>query len=594
MKLLVLDRPQDSEIIKSRDTEYFGPWAQPINLPTDLLKPTFEAYSKPESIYEAQNKALKITEDLLQKLIQVFPVLTGVKLGERFWKILFGYHIISLAGFIVDIETRQAALPEKDYVLGLPDIDNPEGFIPYSFTEIQEKIYFNDFFRQYLMGLYLKPFYKQREFIKYCDFSPKRKQNKKQELLAKILQNDYKDFLRKKCLSTLKSFGVYNKVHSSHGKYLFWDYYHLDYDTRKKLTGSLLTEQVLPKIKALPFFKIDKNKRQKIKESFPFPFGDILSISLPVMAFEGLPCVVDNVSKYLDSFDEVDRIYTYGQAFLENEIKTTLFALLATRGKKLISIQHGGGDYFTCASSFMDRRVVDEYISWGPGYMRHDSFPNANKIRSLPSVYLSGLKNKSSLNKKNKKWDALLTFLEENRYIKWLYNPLYPDLAQDYFSREKVLLDYFSRKKHIAAKVYSVEYGWKQIEWIEKEYSTIQLLTFGRLVYYACQSKIVIIDHYGTVILELLAMNHPFLATWDRRWFKGQDLFEKFIDKLIEVGIFYEHPQDLIAFYNKLEHSDIAGWWHDKKRQEVVKAMAESFALTSDDAISIWKKEELN
>lgn len=37
MKLLLIDRPQKNETIKNREIEWFGPWAQPITYPDDII-----------------------------------------------------------------------------------------------------------------------------------------------------------------------------------------------------------------------------------------------------------------------------------------------------------------------------------------------------------------------------------------------------------------------------------------------------------------------------------------------------------------------------------------------------------------------------
>ena len=48
MKLLLLDRPLDRGIIKDKEVEFFGPWAQPIETQEDLIKPNFEPYPDSE------------------------------------------------------------------------------------------------------------------------------------------------------------------------------------------------------------------------------------------------------------------------------------------------------------------------------------------------------------------------------------------------------------------------------------------------------------------------------------------------------------------------------------------------------------------
>ncbi len=595
MKLLLLDRPVDKSILEDREVEFFGPWAQPMHLPEDLIKPTFEPYSTPESVYEASIKTMSTAQTLLAQLKDVVPSVTGVNRNERFWKVFLGHHVVVLAGIVQDIIVRHQALPEKDYVLGLAhDVDYIKEHVPYSWNDAQELLFSNDCFRWYAMGLYLEDCYSNHESVKYSEIPRRRIAKRADELRTTISQNGL-GWLFKKVMPILLGHGrLQSKEEQMRDNTcsLVWDRYHLDDFDFKKLGATVLTEEFLPDINSLPSFHVDKEKREKIENSLSKPYGELLSLSLPVIAVEGLAYLVNLIAaEKRHWFKKIERVYTHGQGFSNEGSKRIWLALLADDGKKIVSIQHGGGaTYFAHSTMFLEKIIADGYISWGPGYSNFSDLPNANKTKILPSIYLTHLKQKSLIDKKEK-WEILFVVLEENRYTIWLRNSLFPDMAHDYFTRQKVLFDYFCARRQTAVKVYPETYGWGQAEWIKAKYPAADLLASGRFVNYALQSRIVIVDYSSTAFLELLAMGRPFLATWNRRWFKGNGLFEEFIDKLIDVGIFYEQPEALIKSYAEIISPDITLWWNESKRQDVLREMANNFAMTSDETNKEWSEE---
>jgi len=595
MKLLLLDRPVDKGVLKDREVEFFGPWAQPIELPEDLKQPNFEPYPTPESVYEASIEAISVALGLLEQLSHLMPALTRVNRGDRFWRLLLGHHVIALAGIVQDIMIRHQALPEKDYVLGLAhDSDCVKEHIPYSWDDGQELIFYNDCFRWYAVGLYLKNCYRNHELIRYLNVPPRRIATRTEELLAIISQEGFKWLLKRVASTFLRRGRPGSKAEekSDNACSLIWDRYQFgDFDF-KKLGAVVLTQEFLPSIKSLPLFPVDEERRAKIKNSLPQPYGELLSLSLPIIAIEGLPYLVDLIENGKSQrFQSIERVYTHGQGFADEGPRRALLALLADEGKRIVSIQHGGGaTYFANSGMFLDRVVADEYLCWGPGYSNYGELSKANQTKTLPSIYLSTLRQKSLTDKK-RKWETLFVVSEDHYHIVWLYSPLFPDRAHDYFARQKVLFDFFCVRKQVAVKVSPHTFGWGQADWIRIKYPQAKLLASGNFVDYALQSGIVIVDYNSSAFLEMLAVGRPFLATWNRRWSKGNSLFEEFIDKLIEVGVFYEQPGALIRSYTELISPDIDRWWNESKRQHVLKEMADNFALTSDKDYKEWREE---
>jgi len=276
-------------------------------------------------------------------------------------------------------------------------------------------------------------------------------------------------------------------------------------------------------------------------------------------------------------------------------------ALLVDRGAKVSSIQHGGymGMYESHPAVAIEScMVVDEYISSGSsrwGVREMDKY--VNDPRPLPLPYLTSLKEKSlQLYSENKlKYSVTILVLTENRMLKWLYNPIFPDMAFDYFERERELFSYFNTISDVVVKTYKIDDGWGQYQWIKEKFPNIGCTCEGKFVDYALQSELVIVDYNSTGFAELLVMSVPFMATWSRRWFKGTPMFEECIDELQLAGIFFEDPHELVKVYNEVR-DDVNSWWNDEKKFAVA-SVSERIALTAsnvDQCKSVWNDEFKN
>lgn len=135
-------------------------------------------------------------------------------------------------------------------------------------------------------------------------------------------------------------------------------------------------------------------------------------------------------------------------------------------------------------------------------------------------------------------------------------------------------------------------YGWGQAAWIRSRYPQAQLLTSGRFVQYAMQSELVIIDYNSSPLPEMLAMDRPFLVTWNRRWFRGSEIFERHLDDLKNVRIFHDDPESLMQTFDDIQASGgVSAWWGQAERRRALQATARDFAQASPDFAESWTEE---
>lgn len=588
-KLLLIDRPQNYRLGRSNGVELLGAWVQDCLTPDKLVVSDFSPYDGMNIGYYYSIYSDTVC-NLMNILSKLMPELTGVNVSERFWRFYLTSYIISIVGVYQDAINRRASLV-GDYILGCPEGEDRSGNNFFNWKSVYNELFNNDVFRRKVYSQCLMEKFKESRPVNYKSYPKLALTNRYINFITKATYSFNKTEVLCALIKPAKKAArnAFSSDRSFHKEVLFWDWYNINECDIISLGAGLFSADCIQNLKWDKKMGADKKKRMAIEKELPAPYGELISNTLPITALELLKYQVDELKEnVLNLFNKVNVVYTFGQAFLDDDPARALFCLLADSGKKVISVQHGGAAYQFDPLIILESSA-DEYISWGSGYEYGDRCRN---IRRLPSIYLSLLKRQSDQAKKmQRRWEVLLVVLEENRFFKYFYNPIFPDLAPDYFKREKALFDFFSNIEGSAVKVYPWSYGWGQSAWIKEKYPNFKLLSSGRFTDFAMRSKIVVIDYNGTTFIEMLAMNRPFLFTWNRIWFKGIERFEESLDKLREVEVFHEHPESLIRTFEQINSNEIDGWWFDEKRQDAIREAAERFALTSDRFEEIWNNE---
>ena len=105
------------------------------------------------------------------------------------------------------------------------------------------------------------------------------------------------------------------------------------------------------------------------------------------------------------------------------------------------------------------------------------------------------------------------------------------------------------------------------------------------------KSRLVVLDHCGTTLLEVLAANIPTVAYWDfHRWEIREDAMP-LIELLIASGILWSSPEDAAHAVEEV-YDQAEGWWNGYDIQAARRAFVERFALQSRNWIDAWKDVE--
>jgi putative transferase (TIGR04331 family) len=102
--------------------------------------------------------------------------------------------------------------------------------------------------------------------------------------------------------------------------------------------------------------------------------------------------------------------------------------------------------------------------------------------------------------------------------------------------------------------------------------------------------RLCVITYNSTTMLETLSSNFPSLIVLDPKYFEIRNDAKEMLNKLQEVGILHYSYESAISFIVKIE-KDISKWWFDHKIQAAVKDFCNSYAYTSSNFESEWKKK---
>lgn len=567
--LLVLDLVRDR--IESVDQDAvtvtkLGPWATPIDDPFTFAAPDFEAYPTPEAVEETCRRSLAAADTLFERVTETLPREISAAAGQptRFWEVFLSYYLVHVAGIVEDIRTRCARLSGADLVYGAPTNAVPEP--PQHIEDYLRQCLSRGAMRISLMDACVRvylPCAKQRA-VSYSEANlTQRPLSAGGVRLSRLLRVSARQVA--KVLSDRRGTGA-----------ILWNPHQVTWSDSIRLAQIGVTPfRPAARHSRIPHVQTDAALRDRVFGDLPAPYSTVLKRTFPVLALEGLDLTLDAGRRIIkDMPGRTRQIYAAGNIWSSHESPRAAVSLLAAQGAQVISMQHGGGVYRAFPWAYIEHRRSDVFLSWG---WKDASQAFGTRIVPLPSPYLSHLAARRPL---PARWEALLLVFSEDLYPKWLYSPIFPDQAHDYFQRQRVLLEGLRAVPSVAVKLYPNEYGWRQNECIARRYPEFATLTHEAFADCSRRARLCIVDYNSTGFLELLAMGRPFLATWNRRWFRGIDSFERHLDGLRAIGVFYEEPAELMTAYLDVR-TRLNGWWEEPHRRRAVAAMADEFARVS-------------
>ncbi|MDD5596481.1 MAG: LIC12162 family protein [Victivallaceae bacterium] len=297
--------------------------------------------------------------------------------------------------------------------------------------------------------------------------------------------------------------------------------------------------------------------------------AEMISKNMPSIWFSGIP----RQKRYFR------KKYLIGNDIWLGFEKAAAIARIIENGGKWYSVQHGGAyNQLKCLpQEFIERDLSDGLITWG---YEKKSIP-------LPSPMLSRLPERSCD-------EGQLVYLSNSC-------PMYYYRLQQFFEPRFRIQFFAAREKFIqmlykrisAALLFRPylhhDYGDGDIDLIKKLMPERQLIYSGanELLKKIASSRLCIIDHSSTGVLEVMSMNVPSVWFWDPEQFVFTDEAQRDLEKLEAAGIYHRTPAAAAAHVNR-HYDEIDNWWLSGNVQKARRQFCLKYARVDRNYIKNW------
>jgi len=241
-------------------------------------------------------------------------------------------------------------------------------------------------------------------------------------------------------------------------------------------------------------------------------------------------------------------------------------------GSHLVLGQHGGFygiSEFPSTAERHEKLIADRYLTWG--------WSNEGKSIMGPATVLIGTK---TIHRKTPKHLLIVT-----DQLFTIPRSLFSDIGESsrYLENIKSLISELgSAKPSVLVRVplTHAESGRSQVEWFNEHVPSTAIDTgIQNFRHLLKESKLVVIPHNGTTLIESIALGVPTIIFWDKSivWMRSEA--EAVFDALEAVGIFHRTPESAASFINSV-WNDVDGWWNSHATIDARKQFTDQYART--------------
>ena len=260
-------------------------------------------------------------------------------------------------------------------------------------------------------------------------------------------------------------------------------------------------------------------------------------------------------------------------------------AMTVQNGGLWFASQHGAcyGQIAVSTVARLESEKATAFLSWG-WTQQHCLFKG--KIIPLPSPKLSKLPRWRGGNR--------LLFLSNGRPIPTyrIHSDIMPHQLAGYIHEKRTLLALLSpeTRKLVDFRPFPESYGTDEVAWVTDGLIASSQVLNGdvSLLKVMARSRLFIIDHLGTSLLEALVMGAPSVAYWQRDLIEISPVAKRFFDELKSVGILHDSAADCARFVEKLLADGIQQWWSSETVQKAVDRFVREYCLNDSRWRSKW------
>jgi len=295
-----------------------------------------------------------------------------------------------------------------------------------------------------------------------------------------------------------------------------------------------------------------------------------------------------NLNRVLDRVS-VHRIILISNSWIHGDEISKMFAAEQhEKGGMLVGIQHGGG--YGTADNFSNRDLEldmsDKYYTWGWSNEKETS-----KIKVMPSMLV--MKAKFEIKSKKDKMSILLVLNNLGRYFfRFNGGPKGPQMFAHFAWTERFLSRLSPDFQHlIKIRPYVWDYGLGIKDNLLAKFpkmSTDDLTTsFARSFK---GSRVVVINHRSTTLLETLASDHPTILFWSPDLYEIRGDAEPFFELLRDAGVLHFTPEGAAKHLMDV-YATIEDWWQSTDTQRARQTFVNRYAFSPDDSTERWVSE---
>lgn len=256
---------------------------------------------------------------------------------------------------------------------------------------------------------------------------------------------------------------------------------------------------------------------------------------------------------------------------LFNSDCTGTVAELAERGARLFQFQHGAGyaNYSQFPISEIDFKTPDYFLTWGSKPIENGP---ENWLPSRPMM-------PSHFRRARLPTRGERVLLMSNSYPLLAYRfhgTVRPDSNFQYF---KDRISIYEQAKEmgldLTLKPYQSDYGLDEVSYWKRRGAKLDTEKLN-WTYLTSNYDLVILDHFGTSLLELAGLNFPFICVWNPDYFALNSLSQHHVQVMKNAGMFYEDYSQALKKAEQLK-SNLKSWWMNAECQQAVRSIQLDF-----------------
>jgi hypothetical protein len=312
-----------------------------------------------------------------------------------------------------------------------------------------------------------------------------------------------------------------------------------------------------------------------------------ISALMPSIYLEGYCSAREAV---LSAQPKIPRVLVTAAGLFFSEPLKFLAAEGCARGGRLVDLQHGGG-YGMMRRIVIEEheaRVADRMLVWGWAESANGMTGN------LPSPRLGPIKRRRA----SRTGTVLFLSNAHPRYLHWFQSTPMGAQWDEYFEWQARFLVALPKavRSVVRFRPYSTDYGFAIRQRLSERVPDVRWDS-GRPIRAAFRrSRLIVVDHPSTGVLEALAANLPTIAFWDPRRWEVRATASADLAELVRAGILHERPEPAADLLARVVE-DPTDWWSSAAVQGARDAFVRRHALWADDWLAQWTaafRRELN